>query len=400
MKRRICVVTGTRAEFGLLRWVMEGITEASGLELQVIATGMHLSSAHGETATEILQAGFEIDCRVDMLLASDSRVAVAKSIGIGVVGFADAYQRLNPDVIVVLGDRFEILAAATAALIAGIPIAHIHGGEITEGAFDDSIRHAITKMSHLHFVAAQPYRDRVIQMGEQPDRVFLVGGLGVDAMMHVPLLSREQLESSLGIAFGNSSLLVTFHPVTMADDNLVQMQALLAALDELENTQLIFTLPNADPDGNSLAALVNEYVKERDYAACFPSLGQQRYLSCLQFVDGVVGNSSSGLLEAPSFHVGTVNIGARQRGRLAATSVIHAAAQLDSIRVALSKLGSASFREGLKDATNPYGNGGASAKIVETLLRVDLASLSSKSFHEATGLDDVLLSGEPIGTAG
>ena len=381
MKRRICVVTGTRAEFGLLRWVMHAIREAPDLELQVIATGMHLSPAHGETVQEILQAGFEVDLRVDMLLASDSRAAVAKSTGIGVMGFADAYQYLNPDVIVVLGDRFEILAAVTAALFTGVPIAHIHGGEITEGAFDESIRHAITKMSHLHFVAAMPYRNRVIQMGEQPERVFHVGGLGVDALKQVSLLSREQLESSLGIEFGSSSLLITFHPVTLEGDNQAQMQALLEALDELEDTQLIFTMPNADPEGSALGAMVRDYVERREHAAVFTSLGQQRYLSCLQFVDGVVGNSSSGLLEAPSFRIGTIDIGTRQRGRLAASSVIHASSDADAIKAALTELRSAAFREKLTLVNSPYGNGGASEQIVEKLRQVDLAGLKSKPFY-------------------
>lgn len=248
MTRKICVVTGTRAEFGLLCWLMQDIQNEPELELQVLATGMHLSPEFGLTYREIEQAGFVINAKVEMLLSADTATAVTKSMGLGLISYADAYERLAPDLIVVLGDRFEIFAAAAAALIAGIPVAHLHGGETTEGAFDEAIRHSITKMSHLHFVAAEDYKRRVIQLGEQPERVFLVGGLGIDAIKRIKLLERETLEESMGFKFGPRNMLITFHPVTLEGESSSgqQMAELLAALDELTDTNLIFTMPNAD----------------------------------------------------------------------------------------------------------------------------------------------------------
>lgn len=248
MSRKICVVTGTRAEFGLLRWLMQEIQHEPALELQVLATGMHLSPEFGLTYREIEQAGFVINAKVEMLLSADTATAVTKSMGLGLISYADAYERLDPDLIIVLGDRFEIFAATAAALIAGIPVAHLHGGETTEGAFDEAIRHSITKMSHLHFVAAEEYRRRVIQLGEQPERVFLVGGLGIDAIKRIKLLDREALEESLGFKFGPRNLLITFHPVTLEGQisSGQQMAELLAALGKLDDTHLLFTMPNAD----------------------------------------------------------------------------------------------------------------------------------------------------------
>lgn len=310
MSRKICIITGTRAEFGLLRWLMHEVQNEPSLELQVIATGMHLSPEFGLTYLEVEQAGFEIDAKVEMLLSADTATAVTKSMGLGLIGFADAYSRLSPDLIVVLGDRFEILAAASAALIAGIPVAHLHGGETTEGAFDEAIRHSITKMSHLHFVAAEDYRNRVIQLGEHPDRVFLVGGLGIDAIKRVTLLDRAALETSLNFKLGPKNLLITFHPVTLdGASSQRQMSELLTALGELTDTSLIFTMPNADTGGRELATMVDAFVASHGNARVYASLGQLRYLSCMRYVDGVVGNSSSGLAEAPSLGVGTINIG-------------------------------------------------------------------------------------------
>ena len=387
MSRRICVVTGTRAEFGLLRWLMEDIASAPDLELQVIATGAHLSPEFGLTHREIEAAGFEIDARVEMLLSADTATAISKSMGLGMIGLGDAYARLSPDLVILLGDRYEILAAAAAALVARLPVAHLHGGETTEGAIDEAIRHAVTKMSHLHFVAAEPYRERVIQLGEHPDRVFNVGGLGVDAIRRMPLLGRAELEAELGFEFDLRNLLITFHPVTLADEgsSMRQMAELLEALDGLRDTRLIFTMPNADTGGRELMEMLEHFTASRANAHLYPSLGQHRYLSCMQFVDGVVGNSSSGLAEAPSMGVGTINIGERQRGRLRAASVIDCRADREAIRNALNRLYSPAFREQLASAVSPYGTGGASAEIVRVISRHPLEGILNKSFFEVAG---------------
>lgn len=383
MKRKICFITGTRAEFGLLRSLMQEINNSLECELQIVATGMHLSSEYGLTYKEIEQAGFEIDYKVDMQLSSDSATAITKSIGIGVIGFAEAYEYLQPDLLVVLGDRFELISAVTAALIASIPVAHLHGGETTEGAFDEAIRHSVTKMSHLHFVAAPEYARRVIQLGEHPERVFLVGGLGVDAIKQIKLLTREELEKSLHFKLGKKNLLVTFHPVTLGSKSSTsEMAELLKALDQLRDTHLIFTMPNADTGNHELTAMLREFVLERHHTCAFNSLGQLRYLSCVSQVDGVVGNSSSGLLEVPSFKKGTINIGSRQHGRLKAKSVIDCNPNRESILKALSKLYSLEFQDGLKDVVNPYGDGGASKKIAAILEKCVLDDLVRKSFYD------------------
>lgn len=382
MTRKICVVTGTRAEFGLLRWLMQQIQHEPELELQVLATGMHLSPEFGLTYREIEQAGFVINAKVEMLLSADTATAVTKSMGLGLISYADAYERLAPDLILVLGDRFEIFAATAAALIAGIPVAHLHGGETTEGAFDEAIRHSITKMSHLHFVAAEEYRRRVIQLGEQPERVFLVGGLGIDAIKRIKFLDREALEESLGFKFGPRNLLITYHPVTLEGQNSSeqQMAELLAALGELDDTHLLFTMPNADTGGRDLAAMVNQFAATRQNVRVYTSLGQLRYLSCMKHVDAVVGNSSSGLAEAPSMGIATINIGDRQKGRLSASSVINCEPTQQNISGALSTAFDPSFRSTLTSTKNPYGSGGASEKIVKIIKNHDLKNLLKKSF--------------------
>ena len=383
MRRKICVITGTRAEYGLLRWVMQGIKDDAELSLQIIATGMHLSPEFGLTYREIEKDGFKIDRKVEMLTSSDTSVGIAKSMGLGMIGFADALNDLKPDLIVVLGDRFEIFAAVSAALVARIPVAHLHGGETTEGAFDEALRHSITKMSHLHFVAAKEYSQRVIQLGEQPERVFLVGGLGIDNIKNLRLLDRAALEASLDFKLGPKNLLITFHPVTLENQSSdQQMSELLRALAQLgEDTHLIFTMPNADNGGRELIEMVEEFVATHVNARAYTSLGQHRFLSCVKLVDGVVGNSSSGLAEAPSLQTGTVNIGDRQRGRLKAQSVIDCVPQSQAILDAIGKLYSAPFRKTLSSVVNPYGNGGASEKIVQTLRSQDLTHLLKKSFY-------------------
>jgi len=383
MNRKICIITGTRAEYGLLRWVMQGIKDDNELTLQIIATGMHLSSEFGLTYKEIEQDGFQIDRKVEMLTSSDSSVGIAKSMGLGMIGFADALHELQPDLIVVLGDRFEIFSAVSAALVARIPVAHLHGGEATEGVIDEAIRHSITKMSQLHFVAAEPYRQRVIQLGEQPDHVFLVGGLGIDNIKRLQLLDRAELEASLDFKLGVKNLLITFHPVTLETATAAsQMQELLAALAQLEDTKLIFTLPNADTDGRALIEMVENFVKQHTNARAYTSLGQLRYLSCINQVDGVLGNSSSGLAEVPSFKKGTINIGDRQRGRLQVDSVINCEPTRESIVSGLTQLYTSNFQESLHKVTNPYGEGGASETVVAVIKSISLDGILKKRFHD------------------
>jgi GDP/UDP-N,N'-diacetylbacillosamine 2-epimerase (hydrolysing) len=383
MSRRICVITGTRADYGLLRWVMQGIQDDPELELQVIATGMHLAPEFGDTWRVIETDGFRIDRKVDVLTASDTPVGIASSMARGISGFADALHDLRPDLIVVLGDRFEIFAVVAAALVARIPVAHLHGGERTEGAFDEALRHSITKMSHLHFVAAEEYRQRVIQLGEQPERVFLTGGFGIDSIRRLSLLPRPELEAALGFNFGPKNLLVTFHPVTLENETAAaQMAELLAVLAELTDTHLIFTLPNADTGGRVLISMVEQFVARHPKARAYASLGQLRYLSCIAHVDAVVGNSSSGLTEVPSFRKGTLNIGDRQRGRLQATSVINCEPTHQSIAAALKRLYSAEFQLNLQHVRNPYGEGGASERAVEVLKRHPLEAILKKTFYD------------------
>lgn len=381
--RKICVITGTRADYGLLRWVMQGIKDDPDLKLQIIATGMHLAPEFGLTYQVIEHDGFEIDKKVEMLTSSDTEIGITKSMGLGLIGFADALSELKSDLIVVLGDRFEIFSAVSAALIARIPVAHLHGGEVSEGAFDESLRHSITKMSHLHFVAAEVYRLRVIQLGEQSDRVFLVGGLGIDSIKRLPLLNRSDLESTLDFVFGRKNLLVTFHPVTLENATAEkQMNELLSALSELRDTQVIFTLPNADTGSRTLIKMVHEFVARHQNARAYTSLGQLRYLSCVSHVDAVVGNSSSGLTEVPSLGKGTINIGDRQQGRLQASSVINCEPTRESITEAIKVIYSQEFQSGLCTVRNPYGVGGASEKVVDTLKSYPLDNLLKKNFYD------------------
>jgi len=344
---------------------------------------MHLSPEFGMTVEAIEEDGFKIDRKVEMLLSSDTAVGVTKSMGLGMIGFADALAALKPDLMLVLGDRYEIFAATASAMIARIPIVHLHGGETTEGAFDEAIRHSITKMSHLHFVAADQYRRRVIQLGEQPDHVFNVGGLGIDNILRLKLLARHELEEALNFKLEKRNLLITFHPVTLEQRTSAgQMDELLAALAELKNIGLIFTMPNADTEGRVLFEKIKEFCAEHPQARAYTSLGQLRYLSCIQHVDGVVGNSSSGLAEVPSFKKGTINIGDRQRGRLKASSVIDCEPDQDSIRKALKQLYSPEFQTQLSAVENPYGNGGASQAIVRILESQSLDNLLKKRFYD------------------
>ena len=382
--KNICVVTGTRAEYGLLRGIMTEIERDESLRLQIIATAAHLSHEFGYTVDEIEQDGFTVDRRVEMLLSGDTAGAITKSTGLALIGFSDALEDLRPDLMVLLGDRYEILAAATAALFHKIPLAHVHGGETTEGAFDEAIRHAVTKMSHLHFTTTEVYRRRVIQLGEQPERVFNVGGLGVDAIKRIELLGRDELEESLGHQFGPKNLLVTYHPVTLGErSSAEEFGELLTAIDRQKETRVIFTKPNADTDGRAISDMIDNYVAaNRERTISFVSMGQQRFFSALQFVDAMLGNSSSGLLEAPMFRIGTVNIGDRQKGRIGADSVIDCEPTAESISSALETLYSPEFQENLRTVVSPYGEGGAAVKIVQTIAQTDLRGIVKKSFHD------------------
>ena len=383
------MITGTRAEYGLLRPLMLKIRDDALIELQVIVTGMHLSPEFGLTYKEIESDGFRIDRKVEMLLSSDTGVGVGKSVGVGVFGFVDALVYLEPDLIVVLGDRFEIFSAVTASLFLKFPVLHLHGGEVTEGVLDEPMRHAITKMSHVHCVAAEEYRQRVIQLGEQPSRVHLVGGLGVDAIRQTDFMDRVELETIMNFKFKFKNLIVTFHPETLSDVAAeTQMTELLAALEELTDTGLIFTLPNADSGGRRLISMLKAFGAKHSNATIYSSLGHQRYLSCMAHCDGVVGNSSSGLLEAPSLRVGTINLGERQRGRLQAESVINCRAERAEIGMALRKLYSEDFQDSLTSVMNPYGDGGASARVLEIIKSLDFEEILHKSFYDISSVED------------
>jgi GDP/UDP-N,N'-diacetylbacillosamine 2-epimerase (hydrolysing) len=382
-KKKICVVTGTRAEYGLLRWLMDGIQKSNVLDLQIIATGMHLSPEFGLTYKEIEKDGFKIDRKVEMLVSSDSANGIVKSMGLGMIGFTDAIEELKPDLLLVLGDRYEIFTAVATAMVFRIPVAHLHGGEATEGLIDEPIRHSITKMSHLHFVAAEEYKNRVIQLGEQPENVFLVGGLGIDNIVKLDLLGKKGFEKSIDFKLGLKNLLITFHPVTLEKETSErQMNSLLMALKELKHTHMIFTMPNADTDGRIIFKMIENFVNNHPNAKSFTSLGQLRYLSCIKHIDGVIGNSSSGLAEVPSFKKGTINIGDRQRGRLKAKSVINCEPTRQSIGDALKKLYSVEFQNTLKNVINPYGNGGASESIVKILEDTLFNDILKKKFYD------------------
>ena len=381
--KKICVFTGSRAEYGLLKSLMQQIDQDSYLHLQTLVGGMHLSPEFGLTFREIEQDGFVIDEKVELLLSSDSPVGICKSTGLGLIGFGEALERLAPELLVVLGDRFETWAVCAAALFARIPIAHLHGGETTEGTVDEAIRHGITKMSHLHFVATEDYRRRVIQLGERPERVFNFGAPGVESIHKLKLLDRSALEAELGFALGRQNALVTFHPVTLETDTAkTQFGQLLAALADLPELHLIFTRANADTDGRIINQMIDDFVVQRpDSASVFSSLGQLRYLSAMQQVDVVLGNSSSGIIEAPSFGVPTVNIGARQHGRVRAASVIDCEPKTAEILAALDKAMSKTFKNMAATVDNPYDGCDTALRIKECIKEVNLPD-TRKAFFD------------------
>ena len=384
--RKICVITGTRAEYGLLYWVMKSIINQSDLKLQIIVTGMHLSSEFGLTYKQIEQDGFVINKKLEILLSSDTPVSISKSMGLGMMSFAESYQELKPDIILVLGDRFEIFSAVSAAMITRIPIAHCHGGEATEGLIDESIRHSITKMSHLHFCSTDNYKKRIIQLGESPDSVHNVGALGIENINKLTLLSKKDFEDSISFKLDKKfSFLVTFHPVTLENSTASdQISQLLKALDSIPNCKIIFTKSNSDTDGRIINTMIDDYVnKNQKKAASYTSLGQLTYLSALRYVDCVVGNSSSGLIEAPSFETATVNIGDRQRGRIKGESVIQCEPHFNEIKKAISKAISIDFKNRvLLKSVNPYGKENSSDLIVKTLKSIDLNNIIKKRFYD------------------
>jgi len=382
-KRKVCVVTGSRAEYGLLYWFLKETEADHDLDLQLIATGMHLSSDFGLTYKEI-EKDFRIDKKIDMQLSTDNSVGISRSMGIAQTSIAEAYNELKPDIVVILGDRYEIFSAVSAAMIAKIPIAHIHGGELTEGSWDDNIRHCISKMAHLHFTATEEYRNRVIQLGENPNRVFNVGGVGIENIKRLPLLSKKELEKSINFNLNKKNILITYHPVTLENNTShSQFQELLNAINELDDTNIIFTKTNSDLNGKVINQMIDKYIIEnKKKAISFISLGQIRYLSALQYVDAVVGNSSSGLAEAPSFKIGTINIGERQKGRIKASSVIDCEPKKNSILKAFTQLYSTKFIKTLKSSINPYGDGQASKKIIDKIKKADLKNILKKSFYD------------------
>ena len=367
-KRTIAIVTGSRADYGLLRWIMEEVRSAAELELMVIATGMHYAADLGETYRIIERDGFSISARVDMLLVGDSKESMTRSVGVGVMGFCDAFSRLRPDLVLVLGDRFEIFAAATAATLLGIPIAHVHGGETTEGAIDESLRHAITKMAHLHFAAAAPYAKRIVQMGENPAFDHTVGAPGIEGVRRTPLLNRDELERALNVELSVPLFAVTYHPVTLGDEGPERpIDELLRALDRFPAATIIATRANADPAGRSINSLLAEYCSGRRNAHLFSSLGQQLYFSVLSHADAVIGNSSSGLIEAPFLGTPTVNLGDRQRGRLRATTVVDCEEVEIAIVRAIAKALDPAFRAEVARTGSPYGDGRTAARIAQVL---------------------------------
>ncbi len=380
---KICLVTGTRAEFGLLKNLIKKFNNDAEINLSLLVTGSHLSPFHRETINEIIEEGFEIKSKIYLELDSDTAQSISNATANGVKGFSEVFCQLKPNLLLVLGDRYEILSAVLPACFHNIPIAHIHGGERTEGLIDESIRHAITKFSHLHFVASEVYRKRVIQLGENPKRVFNVGGLGVDAINELILLNKNQLSDKLNISFSKRNLLVTYHPETL-DNQLskIGIDEILKSLNKIEETTLIFTLPNADQNNIYIVEKINEFVKNKNNSYSFNSLGQLNYFSLLKICDGIIGNSSSGLLEVPFFKKATINIGNRQKGRLKANSVIDCPSKENDILKSIDRIYSEDFKKILRKVKSPYGEPGAPDKILDTIKTTDFNNLIKKNFYD------------------
>ena len=367
--KRIGIMTGTRAEYGLLKPLMQEINKDNDLELYLIVSGMHLSPEFGMTYKEIEEDGFQINAKVEMLLSSDSPAGISKSIGLGVIGFADEFQRAELDMLILLGDRYEVLSAAICAMVMRIPIAHLHGGELTEGAIDEGIRHSITKMSYLHFTSTEQYRNRVIQLGENPERVFYVGALGVENIKKINLMTKEELERSIHFEIDENTVIVTYHPVTL-ENNTVEEQFLnlLEVLDRNPKIRMIFTKANADTNGRIVNELIDKYAAQNSERACaFMSLGQKRYLSALKYCRIVIGNSSSGIIEAPSFGKPIINIGDRQKGRICADSVINCGYTQQEIQRAMETALTEEFENKARNCRNPYEKENTAANIISVI---------------------------------
>jgi UDP-hydrolysing UDP-N-acetyl-D-glucosamine 2-epimerase len=381
--RSIAVITGTRADYGLLKPIIKLIDEDPDLELRLYATGMHLEARFGRTINEITGDGFKVRKTVDIFVHDDSPKGVARSTGLATMGFAELFTAERPDIVVVLGDRFEIFGAVSACTVLGIPVAHIHGGELTEGVMDDTFRHGITKMSKLHFTAAEEYRRRVIQLGEEPSKVFYTGSPSIDAAFSVEPMTKEELESDLGCSFSDVNIMVTFHPV-ISDDATPEQQFknVLEVLDDTD-TFLLFTYANADVGGNAINEAIQKYVSENsERAIAVKSLGHRRYISVMRIFDGLVGNSSSALIEAGGMKTGAVNIGNRQKGRVRGQNVIDCGNSVDEIREAVAMLLSESFQEALESSESMYGDGKSAEKIVEVLKNADLKDINIKTFYD------------------
>ncbi len=382
--KKVCVVTGTRADYGLLYWTLKALKKEPTIHLQICATGMHMSPEFGLTYKQIEKDGFNIDYKVESLMSSDSGSGIAKSIGLGIFGIADAFSKLKPDIILLLGDRFEILAAAIASMSLRIPIAHCHGGEATEGLIDESIRHSITKMSHLHFTATKSFEKRVIQLGEQPSNVFCFGALGIENINRIKFLTKKEVEKKMNFSFLTKNYLITYHPETLDLKPLSErFKQVLDALIKIKNTEtlFIFTMPNADNNGRIIIDMINQFVKAYPLnSIAITSMGQINYLSTLKFVDAVIGNSSSGLIEVPSFKIPTINIGDRQRGRIMPETVISCPTEKNEILAAIKKSNSKEFKNKIDNFKNPYGTHNVSSKIVDILKNINPKDLLKKKF--------------------
>lgn len=380
---KICAVTGTRAEYGIIKWILQYINEDPNLELQLIATGMHLSPEFGLTHELITQDGFNITKKIEILLSSDTPVGISKSMGLGMISYADSFSELKPNLLLIVGDRFEIFAAASAAMIARIPIAHIHGGESTEGLIDESIRHSITKMSHLHFTSTDYYKKRIIQLGEHPSRVFNFGAPGLDNIKKLQLKNKNEIFKILELEENDKFFLITFHPVTLENNKSKDfINILIKSLIEFDQYKLIFTLPNADTEGRIIAKRIKEFITEfPSRGKYFKSLGQINYLSAMREASLIIGNSSSGIIEAPSFKIPTINIGIRQKGRIKSDSVIDCRTNKDEILKAIKQGISVEFRKKLISTDNPYGTGESSKKIVDKIKNIDLKNIIYKKFY-------------------
>ena len=380
---RICVVTGTRAEYGLLKNLIYRIKKDKKLKLQLIVTGTHLSKKFGKTLNEIKKDKFKFDKKIDLNIKNDNTENITNSISKGISAFAKVFQNLSPKIIIILGDRYETLAAAIAAHYSRIPIAHLHGGEITLGSLDESTRHAITKLSHFHFVANEKYRKRIIQLGETPGKVFVVGGLGVDSIKNTKLLDKQKLEKKIGIKFKKRNLIINFNSETLNKFSTKKnFNEILKALKTLDETNLIFTQPNSDLDSSIIFNMIKKYVKKNKNAYVFTSLGSLKFYSCLKYVDGMIGNSSSGLLEMPTFKKGTINIGNRQTGRIMCSSIINTKPNKASILKSIKTLYSHNFKNKIKNIKNPYGSGGATKKIISILKKVKFNGVLTKKFYD------------------